>query len=216
MNSKRFFFVMIVMLGLFGALTVASILFSNNFLQKQSIQLVSLKLESHLLEEQQNALLKANKDIEKYSSLDETAKSIVPQDKDQAKTVREINAIAKNSGVTLSAINFQSSNLGTVVPKAAPVQSDPGSKNTATTPAAPTAPPISQVKIVPGITGVYSLEISITSDPLKPIAYKTFLNFLAQLESDRRTSNVSTINITPSGDGSNISFVIKLDAYVKP
>jgi len=209
MNTKRIFFVMVGIINFLAICSVAAVVLGNAHLVRQSKQLVELKLESRLLEEQQSALQQANKDIEKYSALEKVAKTIVPQDKDQARTVREISKIAQESGVVLSSINFQSSNLGTAVPK--PIANDSES-----TTKAPAAPPLSQVKPVEGISGVFSLEITIASDTLKPIPYQNFLDFLARLENNRRTSHVENIGITPSGDGGSLSFVIKLNAYVKP
>lgn len=210
MSAKKTFYVMIGVVSLLVIGSVAAVILGNKHLARQSKQLVELKLESRLLEEQQTALIQANRDIEKYADLEKAAKAIVPQDKDQARTVREISKIAADSGIVLTSINFQSSNLGTVVPK--PTANSDSDSATST----PAVPPLSQVNSVAGISGVYALEITVVSDTSKPVPYQRFLDFLARLESNRRTSHVDNINLTPSGDGSNLSFVLKLNAYVKP
>jgi hypothetical protein len=53
------------------------------------------------------------------------------------------------------------------------------------------------LKPVPGIPGVYELMINITSDAQKPVGYANFINFLSNLEKNRRTSVINTISVTP-------------------
>src|SRR5689334_4061609 len=119
MNSKRVFFVMIGIVGFLVLASVAVVVLGNGLLHKRAERLNQLKVDNRLLEEQQTALGQANKDIQKYSDLEKLAKSIVPQDKDQARAVREILKIAEDSGIPLSSISFPSSTLGTVTPKPA-------------------------------------------------------------------------------------------------
>jgi cell division protein FtsB len=204
MTPKRFFFVMTGSLVLLIGLIIASTVGGNMLLQKQSKKLVDLKAQNKVIEEQQTSLIQARKDIEKYKELNSIAKSIVPQDKDQAKTVREINKLAADSGIALKAITFQTSNLGQ-----APASAAPGATKPAT-------PSISQVKPVDGIAGVYSQEITITPDDKSPVAYRKFLTFLEKLESNRRTAHVNKITVNPTDDGSALTFVLTLNAYVKP
>src|SRR3989344_2351984 len=113
MNSKRFYFFMAGVASLLVASVIVSAVIGNNLLQKKSEELVSLKLDSKVLDEQRLSLAQAKQDIEKYSDLEDEAKAIVPQDKDQAEAVREIVKIASDSGVDLSAITFSASTLGT-------------------------------------------------------------------------------------------------------
>ena len=149
-------------------------------------------------------VIKSN--IEKYKELNSIAKSIVPQDKDQAKTVREINKLAAESSIALKAITFQTSNLGQAQ----------STTNAGGSGAKPATPSISQVKPVDGIPGVYSQEITITPDDKSPVPYRKFLTFLEKLESNRRTAHVQKITINPGDDGSTLIFVLTLNAYVKP
>lgn len=202
MRPKRFFYLMVACLVLLGAMTMGAAVGGNALLKKQSAKLNDLKLQDRVLQEQQTLLVQAKKDIEKYGELDTIAKTIVPQDKDQAKTIRTLASIAEQSGIKLQAISFPTSSLG---------QAAAGTKQPAAAVPAPT-----QAKPVQGIPGVYALEITIGSDEEDRIPYRRFLDFLERLENSRRTAHVERITIKPSPDGSTVSFTLTLNAYLKP
>lgn len=207
MTTKRFFFVMIVLDILALALILGVSFWGNGLIKEQSTKLQTAKTESKVIEEQQVSLIQAKKDIEKYSELNTIVKSVVPQDKDQAKTVREISKVASESGVVLKDVRFQTSNLGQAIAK--PPADAPA---TATN----TAPPISQVKTLEGIQGVYALEIIISSPEDQPTSYSSFIKFLEKLETNRRTAHVDKITIKPLDGGNFLAFTLTLNAYVKP
>ncbi len=177
-----------------------------------------LKVEDKVLEEQQSALNQANKDIVKYSELEKDAKTVVPQDKDQAKAVLEIIQIAKQSNIAIKSITFPSSNLGA---KAAPTTNSSDSSDKSSSSSTPPPPPISQAKPVDGIKGVYSLEMNIVpdSDNGNVVSYYQFLDFLQRLENNRRTAQVTQIRITPKTSdkqSSIITFTLTINIFVKP
>lgn len=209
MTTKRFFYGMIGANVLIILLIGATAYFSNLLISQQSLKLQDAKSQSKNLSDQQSSLIQANKDIQKYQELNNIAKAVVPQDKDQAKTVREINNIASDSGITLKNISFSASNLGQTT------TATPTSPSTNTSTTKTTTPPLSQLKTVDGITGVYGLEITITSDDKQPTSYNELITFLEKLENNRRTAHVTKLNIKPKDDGS-VSFTIILTAYVKP
>jgi hypothetical protein len=207
MNSKRVYFAMLGLIVLLIAALIGGSYGVNILLQKQSKKLVDLKLQSQTLDGQQAGLLKAKQDVQKYGDLEKIAESIVPQDKDQAEAVRQIVNIAAANGISLTTITFPASNLGSVVPHAAAV---PGATATP-------SPVPSQLKSVPGIQGVYDLQIVITEDASHPSPYKNFINFLTALENNRRTAEVSNIAITPNpANRSLVSFTLTLEDYIKP
>ena len=209
MTSKRFFFVMLAVLIVLGLGVLTAVYFGNSFLAKQSNKLVSLKLDSEVADQQQTSLLQAKKDIEQYSDLSDAAKAVVPQDKDQAETVREIVKIAQDNFIGLSAINFPSSTLGTISPNSSSSSSSGGSENA--------TPTISQVKGVSGIKGVYTMPITVQSDANSKVSYNNFIAFLHALENNRRTAQVSSINIVPDkADLSKLNFTLTLNVYLKP
>lgn len=213
MNNKRVYIIMLVMIGLFAAGNAGAVFAGNQILSAKSRKLSDLKLDSNVLSEQQASLTKARKDIETYSDLEKVAKTIVPQDKDQAEAVRAIVKLASDNGIKLASISFPASNLGQVAPKAAP-STDP--KAAADTPKV-TAIPFTQVKPVDGIPGVFSLEITIQQDTTSPITYEKFISFLVSLEKNRRTSQVTNVTVNPnSADRSKITFTLTVVTYIKP
>lgn len=206
MTTKKAFFITLGLLILTAGITVTGIVFGSSMLKKKSAELVELKLQDQLIEEQQVALVQANKDIEKYQELETISKSIVPRDKDQAKTVREIITLADQSGVSISSITFPDSTLGTNPTSGAP---------TTTTPKTQT-PSISQVKPVDGITGLYQLEVTISVSDVSP-TYNQLIDFLSRLEQNRRTAQVTSISINPDGFNRNlVSFDLTMNVFVKP
>ncbi len=209
MNSKRVYWLMGASIVLLSGLAIVGVVLGNIILQKQAAKLFDLKLQNKVLDEEQAALVQANKDVQKYADLEKVAKTIVPQDKDQAKAVREIVSLAADSGISLKSISFPSSTLG----QAAPVKPT-GESSTKTK---ITTPPLSQVKAVEGIPGVYSMEITVQSDDFKPVSYRNFLDFLNKLEQNRRTAQVATINIQPNTKApDSLSFTLTLNVYIKP
>ncbi len=215
MSTKKVYFGLIGVLVLLVIGAGAALFLGNAMLQSKSSKLVELKLENRVLEEQQVALKQANKDIEKYAELETITKNIVPQDKDQAKSVREIIQIANESGINIASITFPTSTLGAAQPKPAPA-ADTGGTETPK-PAAPAAPPVTQVKPVSGINGVYELEITIQSDANQPTTYASLINFLTKLEQNRRTAQVAQINIQPKPDDiQSLTFSIVINVFIKP
>ena len=167
-----------------------------NILKSHSNSLLEVKLESQVLENQQASLLKSKEAIEKYSELNEIAKTVVPKDKDQARTVRDLSAIASELNIKLSSISFPASSLGESTKST--------SKET-------------QVSAVKGIKGVYQLQITVQQDKDIPISYDTFLQFLERLESNRRTAQVANITITPDAKQTDkLSFNLTLGTYIRP
>lgn len=210
MSSKKVFFIMLGSLGLLAVLILACVVLGNNLLHKQSDKLLSLKLDNQVIEAQQTALVQANKDLQKYAELKSIAKQVVPQDKDQARATREIVSIAEQSGIQISSITFPASTLGQAAPK--PTTSDDSSG----TPK-PVTSPVTQVKPVDGIKGLYQLDITIVSDTTKPATYAKLVNFLSRLEQNRRTAQVSQISIQPDSlNRSGLNFTLTITVYIKP
>jgi hypothetical protein len=210
MNAKYVSYVLILLCVVLTGMIIGSGALGDVVFKKQSEKLSELKAKNAALDQQSIGLIKAKQDVEQYGSLNEIAKKIVPQDKDQARTIREINQIASESGVTLSQISFEASSLGDNR------KPPSGTTGTTTPSAAAIKSALTQVEPVPGISGVYSLAINVQSGESNPISYQQFLTFLEKLESNRRTAHVANINVTPSDDGQTVTFSLLLNAYVKP
>jgi len=215
MNPKRFFFVMV---GLFSLSIIgggAMLYFANSMLQKRSGSVVDLKLESAQVEAQLTAYRAAKKDVQDYSYLNNIIDGALPQDKDQARTVREIFLLAQQAGISIKSVQFPSSTLGTVTAPAAGVTP----ATTPTTPAA--APVITQAKPVTGLNGVYSIETVVTpfADNLSNrVTYAQLISFLQKIESNRRAMQVASIQLNPLGQNptDSISFTLTLNIFIKP
>ncbi len=214
MNSKRLYYILLATVGLLALGLVGGAYGANALLRSQSEVLLDARSRSQSLETQSAQLVKAKNDIAKYRTLGDIAKSVVPQDKDQAQTVREIVKIAQTAGIRLGSINFPSSTLGSKAPAAAAAPTAPAAAP-APSPKSPLA--ISQLKPVPGISGVYELAITIQSDSSSPAPFSQFISFLAGLENNRRTALVSGINLTPDAkDPGSVSFTLNISEYIKP
>jgi len=209
MNSKILYFILVGLTSLLIVGLVGGAYGANYLLEGQSKKLQDAKLESLTLTEKQKQLIKAKEDIEKYQPLANIAKSVVPQDKSQAQTVREIVNIAAANGIQIASITFPSSTLGgsNVPTKSGKPSASSGSKNTG----------LSQLTPVKDIGGVYTLPITIQSDTDIPVSYFQFLRFLDALEHNRRTALVSSITLQPDDTVPNgISFTLIVDEYIKP
>jgi hypothetical protein len=204
MNTKRLFYGLVLLLALLVVAVAGSVVYGNKFLTKQNEKLTNLKVESSNLELVQGSLTTAKKDIDLYSPIEQIAKTVVPQEKDQARTVREIVKLANESGVAIASVTFASSSLGT---------STVGQTGTSTSSASGAT---TQTQKVEGLTNVEKLPITITSDSAKPVTYRSFIQFMEKLEQNRRTSQVENINIQPSTDNRNfLTFSLTLNVYIK-
>lgn len=211
MTAKRAFYVMIGMVCAVIIAIGAVLYFGNKLLVAESNKLLDLKATNEALENQENGLAKANRDIAKYKNLEEITQSIVPQDKDQARAVREIVTLAQSSGIKLKSITFPASNLGTKVTPPAGQNQENAQQPTTTTPT------ISQAKPVEGIKGVYSLEANIV--PENTVSYYQFIDFLSKMEKNRRTAQVTNIKIDPKSSNRNnpaLTFSLTVNIFLKP
>ncbi|MEO6513639.1 MAG: hypothetical protein ABIR37_03040 [Candidatus Saccharimonadales bacterium] len=209
MSSKKLYFVLLGLILLLGIGTIAGAYETDQLLQQRSNLLVEQKAASVASENQQTQLAKNKKDITKYKDLNTIAKTIVPQDKDQAQAVLEIVRLAQQSNIPrLSSVTFPTSTLG----------AKPLTGATATTTPVPTANnKLTQLIPVKGITGVYDLQITIQQSENAAVPYSTFIAFLQNLEQNRRTAQVSNISVTPSSKNPNlVAFTLIIDEYIKP
>jgi hypothetical protein len=196
LNAKRLYRTLIGLVVLSLLLIAGGVYAAGKVLQQKSGEVYDAKLKSLTLEKQQTDLRKARADIERYKDLAEIAKNIVPRDKDQARTVREISKLAEANNIKLGALTFPSSSLGQ--PNAAGGQD-------------------SQLEPVSDIPGTFILEVTVRSDSGTPVAYDDFINFLQALEQNRRTALVTGITITPdTNNPNNLQFTLTLDEYLKP
>ncbi|HXH26854.1 MAG TPA: hypothetical protein VNG90_03080 [Candidatus Acidoferrum sp.] len=198
MSNKKLFFVLVVLLALLGVGIFASTWGATILLGNQSNALAILKAQNQATANQQAQLAEDKKAITTYADLNNIAKSVVPQDKDEAEAVREIVNLASQSGLhNLSSITFPTSTLG-----GTPAKAGGG---------------LTQVTPVKSIPGVYDLQITITQANTSLVPYSSFAAFLAKLEQNRRTAQVSSISIQPDAKNpSQVAFTLIIDEFIKP
>lgn len=204
MSSKKVFFVLLGLLVIVFGGAAAGTLYGAKALKKTGDKLMGLKLENAVLSKDRQSLVQAKKDIEKYSELEQVAKAIVPQEKDQVRTVREIVSLADQAGITLGNISFPESTLG----------EDSKAKKNSKASSAPAG--ATQLVPVEGLTGLYAMQISVDSEDETPVSYSALTEFLSLLEKNRRTSHVTSISIRPDDDNRNLlHFNLNINAYIK-
>ncbi len=199
MSSKKLFLILCAAIVLLCAGIVGVVYTGDKLLKERATALYDLKSSSVELAEQQRVLVQAKKDIAQYTEIENIARTVVPQEKDQARTVREIISIANRTGIKIANISFPSSTLGAT---------DKKKKATDST--------ITQLEPVEGITGVYQLEINVQTDGTSYVPFSTMLSFLRELEQNRRTAQVSSLTVAPSSDNrSLVTFNVILGVYIK-
>lgn len=205
MNSRTLFYLLLASVFVINASGVAAFVWGNKMLTIENNKLTQLKVEAGTLETVQRSLVTAKKDIETYSPIEQIVKTVVPQEKDQAKTVREIIKLAEESNIAIASITFPSSNLGAKAVGGAPLPSAGGAAGT-----------ITQTQKVEGISNLERLEINVGSESSKPVLFTEFVSFLERLEQNRRTAQVSSISIQPDKTNRNrLTFTLILNVYIK-
>lgn len=202
MSPKRVFFILLGVSLVLAAAFVGVITYGKNLIVAEGETLKEVRLESAVLDKQSEALNQAKRDIAEYEDLEKIAKTVVPQDKDQARTVLELVALARQSSITVTGVSFPDSALGESGTR--------GKKTSAST-------DLTQLTPLDSPKGVYSMAIRIDTDPAQPVSYQQLIGFLERLENNRRTAQVSNIQITPDTENRSVlSFNLTLTSYVKP
>lgn len=215
MNSKRAYLLMLAVVGVLIIAIMGGAYESKGVLAKKSIQLVQLKANLQGYQMQQTGLTQAKKQLTTYDSLYHIAKAVVPENKNQAETVLQIVKLAANNSITLGSVSFPTSSLGNSngVAATAPKPTLGGPAKSVTI----GNPNLSQLTPVIGSPGVYVLQITIASDSTQPASYNQLISFLSDLEHNRLTAEVTSVNIVPDTTLVNrFSFTLSLNSYIKP
>lgn len=220
-----------VLFLLFVASIVGSVMlvrYAANWLSESSVELNSLRGEVTELEKQWTDLERAKKVLSEQSEYVTTLGLVLPEDKDQARVVKELYAIADQANVKIDSVGFPSSTLGAVTaPK--PATSTETTTNTPTnaavsTPAATPVKSISQATPVKEIPGVQAIELSIgtiaSKDPLiKGIRYEEMTKLLNLIERNRRTMQIRSIGIGQTqnpGAAPTYDLSLSIVIFIKP
>ncbi len=198
-----------VLLSIIAFIVIAY--FGLSILGAKSQKIVDLKVQTQTAGDQLANLESSKKQIEQYSYFKNVAQTVIPSDKDQAETVLEIEQMANNAGIQLQSITFPASNLGLTTSAAQDATSTSASQAA-----------ISQAQPVAGMAGLYSLQLTITPDsstnvpPAKQITYAKMLAFLNEIENNRRTAQITQVNIQPPSQNLPLSFSLIINIFIKP
>lgn len=205
------------LLGLLVLVIVAiglAMYFSRVFLKSNSDSLVNAKLELYKIDETEYIYRKNQAILQENQETADILASVLPQEKDQAKAVREITQIASDNGLSVKAIRFPGSDLViTNKPVAAQTQG-----STTTPQATPSGPTISQAKPVNGLNNVLGIAVEVELTSARSgaqISTDQVLSFLQQIENNRRNIRVTSINFGSSVDEGK---TLKIDTllFIKP
>ncbi len=217
MNAKRFNYLMMGVLALLVVTGGAVAYFSNQYLQTKAANVASIKAELAGVEAKESTFVRSRNELKQHEELKASIDRILPQDKDQARAIRELFAIAEESGIRITNITFPTSELGrktqTAKPQTTTEGAQPQTQSQATN-------AVTQAKPVEGISGVLGISASVGFDkaaPNQPITFERFQQFLQKLELNRRTMQVSQVTITPTNQGEGeFDFSVNLTIFVKP
>jgi hypothetical protein len=212
LNSKNLRMILICALALSILIFVITMSMGLSKLGEKSRAMVKLKVENQTTNDRLNNLEQAKKEVEKYAYFKQVAKTVIPSDKNQAQTILEINQMAKQAGIGIQSITFPASTLGT---GAAAVKTDATKTSSAST-------AITQAKPVPGIAGLYSLQLIIAPESGKDVSagrqvtYPKMLDFFKRIENNRHTAQITQISIQPATDSQALSFTLIINIFIKP
>lgn len=211
MTPKRSFFGMVAVTVLLVLLSGGATYLGYTMIVKEGKKLEDAKLNEAVASEKLKLVSQAKKDIAEYEELEQIAKRVVPQEKDQARTVLELVNIARESGIDIVNVSFPASELGQIKAKGKSKKAPTAREGENA------AAQLTQLTPVEGLTGVYSMEISVEADPEQTVTYSQLLGYLERLEKNRRTAQVSNLSIVPDAENQNlVTFSLTLKSYVKP
>ena len=221
LTSKNLRLVLQVLLALSAILFILLILVGLSILSGKSAEVVDLKLKSRTAEAQLSALKIAKAEVQAFAYFKDVANKVIPGDKDQDQAVVEIFKLANESGLDIAEITFPPSELGGTSSSAATSPNSSTGQPSSAPSGSTGKSAVSQAKPVEGISGLYSLKINIKPDAIGPtLPYDRFITFLKKLENNRRTAQITKVDIDPgepdvNGSG-NINFTLELNIFIKP
>src|SRR5476649_2024804 len=111
-SSKQLRLILLGILGLAVIVFVAVSFLGLSMLKSKSQKMVDLKLQSAAADNQLTSLGLAKKEIKQYGYFKTVAQEVIPNDKNQAAAVLQINQFANSAGFLLQEITFPASSLG--------------------------------------------------------------------------------------------------------
>lgn len=216
MNNQKLRLILLGILCFFAVTFFAVAFYAQTIISSKSQQLVELKLHNKVVETQLSGLAQSKKEMQQYSYFNDIAKTVLPADKDQAQAVLDIYQFASDSGMSIASISFPASTLG----------SNPSTGTSGNAVSSSTQTIISQAKPIDGIPGLYGIELTISPETgpsvpdSKKATYPKLLDFLSRIERNRRTAQITQVNIQPTltdaGPSQFINFTLTTKIFIKP
>lgn len=211
MSAKKMYrYLLLVFVGGL-ALSLWIVRYASSQLAATSTELTSLRTDIANLEQKRTNLEKAKIVMADNAYTIEKLSKVVPTDKDQAKVVGEIYAIADKAGITIDSVGFPASTLGSQAVKAAPpaatgtntstsaTSSSTSGTSTQATPAPQKS--ISQATPLKDIPGIQAIELSLGTINSKSlpvgsgVRYSEMMSFIRQIERNQRATQITAIGI---------------------
>jgi hypothetical protein len=203
-----------------------------NWLTQSSSELNSIRGELSDLSTKLENIDRQKKVLATQASSVSTLSFVLPKEKDQARALKEIEAIANQANVTIESVGFPSSTLGsaqTVAPKTTADTTAPSTTSGTSTGATATPTPSKPTKVVSQATplkdipGVQSIELSIGAinskdTSIKGVRYDEMLSLLKLIERNRRTMQIRSIGIgqTETAAGKTYSLTLSIVIFIQP
>jgi len=209
MSNKK---INISLLILLVAILICSILLTNygiNTYKTKSAKIIATKLEIEELSAKRERTISQKNELSKNQSSIELLEKIVPKNKDQALAIAEILKIAEENNIEIGSFSFPSSELGKNISTAKDASSQK----------------VTQTKPVEGINGLYAIETTLSNfngeglPSGSGISYNQLLSVLNAIEKNRRTMQISSIQIQPVFKANQISGyspTLTINLFVKP
>lgn len=160
--------------------------FADQYLSRKAHEISVLKADLEIVELKIATARQAETDLERLSFIKDIADEVLPPDKIQSDVVGELVEFARDANVRLDAINFQPTDTQAQVP-------------------------ISQTEPLQGVPGVNTLPITLTING----SYNNILEFLKNIETNRRKMQVETMSLSPDAETGRLSSNIEVNVYVR-
>lgn len=165
---------------------------SDKLLSGRANEIARLKAEDQALDANILTAHKNQQTMQELAYVNELAKEVLPPEKIQSNLLGEVLANAEDAGIFLSSIAFS----GSI-----------DEKN----------PQLSQTVELKDVPGVRALQFTVD---MSSISYSQLLDFLTNLEKNRRKMQVESLTITPEVENEQqsdkVSANITVNVYIKP
>lgn len=207
LSARSFRYVLLVGFFLLVVLIGVSFYFVATILQGYASETRKLNTEAAISDKNLAALRNIKDYLAAHQAEINRASSVVGSSKQyvyQNQIIDDINAFARSSGVTITSIDFSTTQAGnnTTTPSA--------STSPSTTPTPPTASP----GAVNGSSKLKSTQASVTIK--SPVAYTSLLNFIHRIEQNTTKMQIASVSLSKAEHASDVTTqAFQIEVYIK-